>query len=74
MELLGEDARLRLKAPSVRVEGGKCGELLYMRGPLEANFKQNLDKQLNTLMDSGATVYVTDPGVPTPVKLIVNLV
>ena len=45
-----------------------------MRGPLEANFKQNLDKTLTTLMHSGATVWVTDPGVPAPVKLIVKLV
>ena len=45
-----------------------------MRGPLEANFKQNLDKTLTTLMHSGATVLVTDPGVPAPVKLIVKLV
>jgi hypothetical protein len=74
MEQLGEDARLRLMSPSVRVEGGKCGDLLYMRGPLESNFQQNLDKPLNTLMHSGATVYVTDPGVPAPVKLIVKLV
>ena len=43
-----------------------------MRGPLEPNFKQNLDKPLSALMDSGATVFVTDPGVPTPVKLIVR--
>ena len=74
VERLGEDARLRLMSPSVRVEGGKCGDLLYMRGPLEANFKQNLDKTLTTLMHSGATVWVTDPGVPAPVKLIVKLV
>jgi len=74
MEQLGEDARLRLKSPSVRIEGGKCGDLLYMRGPLESNFQHNLDKPLSSLMHSGATVYVTDPGVPTPVKLIVKLV
>ena len=74
MERLGEDARLRLMSPSVRVEGGKCSDLLYMRGPLEANFKQNLDKTLTTLMHSGATVWVTDPGVPAPVKLVVKLV
>ena len=43
-----------------------------MRGPLEPNFKQNLDKPLETLMDSGVTMYVTDPGVPTPVKLFVK--
>ena len=58
----------------MRVEGGKAGDLLYMRGPLEASFKQNLDKPLDTLMDSGATMYVTAPGVPTPVKLFVRFV
>jgi len=72
MEQLGEDARLRLKKPSIRVEGGKQGELIYMRGAMEDSFKDNLDKPVDYFMDTGATLYVTDPGVPCPIKLIVK--
>ena len=72
MERLGEDARLRLMSPSVRVEGGKCGDLLYMRGPLEAHYKANLDLPIADLFDSGATIHVTDPTVPSSIKLIVD--
>lgn len=43
-----------------------------MRGPMEESFKSNLDKPLDSLMESGASLYVTDPGVPTPVKLVVR--
>ena len=41
---------------------------------VQVQAQQNLDKPLDTLMDSGATMYVTDPGVPTPVKLFVRFV
>ena len=43
-----------------------------MRGAMEAGAKETLDQPLFTLMDSGATMYVTDPGVPTPNKLVVR--
>jgi ubiquitin-activating enzyme E1 C len=69
---IADDARLRLKTPSVRVEGGKQGDTLYMRGVLEAQFAENLEKTLESLFDDGATLHLTDPSVPAPVKLIVK--
>jgi len=72
MEMLSEDARLRLKSPSLRVEGGKQGDILYMRGTFENDFQQNLDQPLQALFDGGATMHVTDPSVPVAIKLIVK--
>ncbi len=68
-----EDQRLRLKKPSLRVEGGgKKGETLYMRGVLEESYKENLDVALADLFDDGSSLIVTDPGVPSVIKLIVQ--
>jgi len=72
MELMAEDQRLRLKSPSIRVEGGKQGDTIYMRGILEDEYRQRLDMPLHTLFDSGTELIVTDPGVPTPLKVIVT--
>ena len=73
MEAMEEDQRLRLKKPSLRVEGGgKKGETLYMRGVLEESYKENLDVALSDLFDHGASLIVTDPGVPSGIKLIVQ--
>jgi len=72
MEQMAEDARLRLKSPSISVADGKKGDMLYMRGPLEEHYKANLDLPLSDLFDSGATLNVTDPGVPSSVKVIVD--
>ena len=114
MEQMAEDPRLRLKKPSIRVEGGKqgvrrrtryliarpvacaaslfvrtrwasrhafaCGtqtrrcaqDTIYMRGFLEEDYVQNLDQPVSSFFDSGAELIVTDPGVPTPLKVIVN--
>jgi len=72
MEQMGEDARLRLKKPSLRVEGGKRGDSIYMRGILEDDYKPNLDMAVSEFFDSGAELTVTDPSVPGVVKLIVN--
>ena len=54
--------------------GGKQGDTLYMRGVLESHYKKNLDLPISELFDSGATLHVTDPGVPTAVNVIVELV
>ena len=72
MDAMADDARLRLKAPSVSTEGGKKGNTLYMRGPLEPHYKGNLDLPISELFDSGATLTITDPGVPTAIKVVVN--
>ena len=72
MERMSEDPRLRLKSPSISVDGGKRGDTLYMRGFLESQYKDNLDLTLCELFDSGATLHVTDPGVPTSIKVIVE--
>ncbi len=72
MERMADDPRLRLKSPSLRVDGGKKGDTLYMRGPLEAHYKANLDLPIADLFDSGATIHVTDPTVPSSIKLIVD--
>ena len=66
MERMADDPRLRLKSPSLRVDGGKKGDTLYMRGPLEAHYKANLDLPI------AATIHVTDPTVPSSIKLIVD--
>jgi hypothetical protein len=61
----------KLKAPSISA----AGSILYMRGPLEASYQQNLKKRLCELLDrmpsdeECATVIVTDPTLPTPVKV-----
>ena len=72
MDQMGEDPRLRLKAPSIRVEGGKLGDTIYMRGILEEDYKAHLDMPISSFFDDGAELAVTDPGVPTPIKLIVQ--
>jgi len=73
MEQMAEDARLRLKTPSISVNGGKKGDMLYMRGPLEKHYQKNLDLPLEDLFDTGATLNVTDPSVPSSIKVIVEL-
>ena len=72
MEKMAEDPRLRLKAPSLSVVGGKKGDTLYMRGILETDYVANLDLPISELFDSGATLHVTDPGVPGSIRLIVE--
>jgi len=72
MEALAEDARLRLKSPSISVDGGLKGDTLYMRGPLEPHYKANLDLPLAELIRPGATLTITDPGVPGAVKVVVE--
>ena len=58
--------------PTSKTSIYKQGELIYMRGAMEDSFKDNLDKPVDYFMDTGATLYVTDPGVPCPIKLIVK--
>ena len=73
LEMMAEDPRLRLKAPSVSTDNGKNGSnTLYMRGPLESHYKANLDLPIASLIDDGATLHITDPGVPTAVHVIVQ--
>ena len=74
MEQLAEDARLQLKAPSISVAGGSKlgGDAIYMRGPLEPHYAAHLDMPLAALFASGATLVITDPDVPTPVKVIIE--
>lgn len=72
MEQMAEDPQLRLKSPSIRVAGGKLGDTVYLRGILEEEYKHHLDMPASSFFDSGTELIVTDPGVPTPVKLIVN--
>jgi hypothetical protein len=72
MEKMADDPRLRLRAPSLSVEGGKKGDTLYMRGPLEKFYKKNLDLPIADLFDAGAIVHVTDPSVPASIKLVVE--
>jgi ubiquitin-activating enzyme E1 C len=74
MELLGDDPRLRLKKPSLSVEGGsKTGETaIYMRGILESHYAKHLDLPISNLFDSGSTLVITDPSVPGSVKVTVQ--
>ena len=72
MEKMADDPRLRLKSPSLRADGGKRGDTLYMRGVLEEHYKENLDLPISQLFDSGATLVVTDPSVPGSIKLVVE--
>ena len=43
-----------------------------MRGPLEKHYQKNLDLPLEDLFDTGATLNVTDPSVPSSIKVIVE--
>lgn len=72
LNMMAEDPRLRLKAPSVSTDNGKRGDTLYMRGVLESHYKQNLDLPLSELFESGAILNITDPGVPTAIKVVVQ--
>jgi len=72
MDMMAEDPRLRLKAPSISVDSGLKGDTLYMRGPLEPHYKANLDLPIAELFASGTTLHITDPGVPTAVHVIVE--
>ena len=45
LSILSEDARLRLKKPSLRVESGAIdGEIIYMQGIMEENYRHNLPR------------------------------
>lgn len=72
MEMMSEDARLRLKAPSIRMSGGKKGDVLFMRGVMEEYYLQNLDLPVADFLDSGALLTITDPSVPGVVKVYVE--
>ena len=72
METMAEDPRLRLKAPSIRVHGGKRGDSIYMRGVLEEHYSSHLDMPISELFDSGATLHVTDPSVPSAMKVLIE--
>jgi len=76
MEQMAEDPRLRLKKPSMRVDGGGLrGDTLYMRGPLEPHYQGNLDLALSALVSDGAELIVTDPSVPSPmIKVIIKFI
>jgi hypothetical protein len=60
-----------LTAPSISAQG----DILYMRGPLEATYKKNLSKPLFELLASPpdeeecVMVNVTDPILPNPVRV-----
>ena len=43
-----------------------------MRGILEAHYKKHLDLPISSLFNSGATLVITDPSVPTSVKVIIE--
>ena len=43
-----------------------------MRGILESHYAKHLDLPISDLFDSGATLVITDPGVPTSVRVIVE--
>jgi len=74
MELMADDARLRLKQPSIRLERtGPKGDTLYMRGVLESHYQGNLELPISELAPDGATLLVTDPGVPSPcIKVVLQ--
>ena len=73
LEKMGVDPRLRLKAPSVRAESGHRGDAtLYMRGVLESHYAANLQAALGELVEDGAVLLVTDPGVPGSVKIVLQ--
>jgi len=74
LDAMIEDPRLRLKSPSLRVEGGKRGDTLYMRGVLEDQYKANLDLPISELFDSDAVLHITDPSVPGSLKVIVQFI
>ena len=69
--LLTGDTLGALRAPSVSV----AGDILYMRGPLEASYRPNLPKPLEDLLErmpdeeDCVMVIVTDPTLPAPVKV-----
>jgi len=71
IEMLIEDARLRLHKPSLRMPG----KSLYMQFPpsLEASTRSNLTKQLSELITNGQSLDITDPVLPNIVlSVIVN--
>jgi ubiquitin-activating enzyme E1 C len=67
---MADDARLRLKAPSISTDGGT--KQIYMRGLLEDEFKANLDLPIGSLFGSGASLIITDPSVPISITVIVE--
>jgi len=72
IERMVDDARLRFKAPSIRAEGGLRGDTLYMRGPLEAATRANLELPMRELVRDGASLIVTDPALPVNTTVIVR--
>ena len=67
IETLAQDDRLQLKSPSLRVESGaQDKETLYVAGVMAEHYRSNLELLLSDLINDGATLIVTDPGVPSP--------
>jgi len=64
MELLGNDARFQLKKPSLRTNE----KSLYLPVMHEA-LKVNLDKTMQSLIEDGDIIYVTDPALQNTINL-----
>ncbi|KAJ1566982.1 hypothetical protein HK405_007664 [Cladochytrium tenue] len=71
VDVLLDRQELQIKRPSLRT----AQRTLYMRAPraLEEASRPNLDKTLESLLEDGQEVAVTDEALPFSVRLIVNL-
>ncbi|KAJ1728623.1 NEDD8 activating enzyme [Coemansia biformis] len=70
IDALKEHGVFQLKAPSLTLAGTN----LYFQNPkaLEEQTRPNLSKRLRDLFDSGSTLTVTDPTLPTGLRVTVN--
>ncbi|PIA19225.1 hypothetical protein COEREDRAFT_37834 [Coemansia reversa NRRL 1564] len=70
IEALQEHNTFQLKAPSLTYSSTN----LYFQGPpmLEEKTRPNLEKKLCQLFESGSALTVTDPTLPTSLRVIVN--
>ncbi|KAJ2799857.1 NEDD8 activating enzyme [Coemansia guatemalensis] len=70
IEALQEHSTFQLRAPSLTCSGTN----LYFQKPamLEEETRPNLEKKLCQLFESGSTLIVTDPTMPTSLRITVN--
>ena len=58
IDMLCHEPRFQLKKPSIV---GEESNVVYMQGPLEKNFKQNLERHMRDLIADEEVLTVTDP-------------
>lgn len=74
MEELIESPKFQLNSPSIStIDNEGSRKNLYVRGLLEKSTRLNLEKTLDNLIESGDTLYVTDPSLTSSIGIEIEV-